>query len=243
MAIIERYSVDSWVPSWIRFMHLIRYEWAANQVRGQTVIDAACGTGYGARMLAEAGASEIRAYDVDEVAVADARRRCADQVCVHVEPGDVTRLPLSGGAADAYVCFETIEHVQDDAAVVAEAARVLKPGGLFLCSSPNREITNAGTRLTDRPFNPHHCREYNLAEFHELLRQHFSHVELFGQMLFPVRWQRILTFLCRIHPGLAVKAHQMRKLTNWSWARAARYWPQPIPPGTAPECFLAVAQR
>ena len=49
----------------------------------------------------------------------------------------------------------------DDAAYVAEARRVLRRGGAFLCSTPNRVLTNPGTT---KPFNPFHLREYTLPD-------------------------------------------------------------------------------
>jgi len=51
---------------------------------------------------------------------------------------DAARLPFPDATFDAVICSEVLEHVEDPAAVIAEAARVTAPGGLFLFSTPAR---------------------------------------------------------------------------------------------------------
>jgi SAM-dependent methyltransferase len=50
--------------------------------------------------------------------------------------GDLERLDLPDGAFDGAVCAEVLEHLDDDAAALAELARVLVPGGLLVVSVP-----------------------------------------------------------------------------------------------------------
>ena len=50
--------------------------------------------------------------------------------------GDATALPFADGAFDAVTMFDLLEHVADDAAALAEAFRVLRPGGWLLVSTP-----------------------------------------------------------------------------------------------------------
>ncbi len=62
--------------------------------------------------------------------------------------------------------FQVIEHLWDQAQFVAECARVLRPSGLLMVSTPNRVTFSPGR---DTPINPFHTRELNAAELTELL--------------------------------------------------------------------------
>lgn len=52
-------------------------------------------------------------------------------------------MPFEDGSFDAVLCMEVLEHVDDPGAVVDEAARVLRRGGVFVYSGPNRSAINA----------------------------------------------------------------------------------------------------
>jgi 2-polyprenyl-6-hydroxyphenyl methylase/3-demethylubiquinone-9 3-methyltransferase len=52
------------------------------------------------------------------------------------------QLPFADATFDAVVCMEVLEHVDDPGAVVAESARVLRHGGIFIYSGPNRTLVN-----------------------------------------------------------------------------------------------------
>lgn len=56
--------------------------------------------------------------------------------------GTGERLPFADASFDAVVCMEVLEHVDDAGAVVAEAGRVLRPGGVFVYAGPNRTLIN-----------------------------------------------------------------------------------------------------
>jgi SAM-dependent methyltransferase len=80
--------------------------------------------------------------------------------------GNLANLPLADGSVDVVVNFQVIEHLWDQGQFVAECARVLRPGGLLLMSTPNRITFSPGR---DTPLNPFHTRELNAAELTELL--------------------------------------------------------------------------
>ena len=176
----ERLSASKFIPPWVRYEHLARYRFAAQFVESRIVVDCACGTGEGTVHFLQSGASQIYAFDVSESSIEEARQHCRSN-SVAFQVSDALQLPLPDESADIFVSLETIEHIKDDVAFVKEIVRVLKPKGLLICSTPNREITNPGLALEDQPFNPFHVREYSAGEFSDLLALHFSDVTFYGQ--------------------------------------------------------------
>ncbi len=154
---------------------------------------------------------------------------------------DAARLPFRDASFDLYVSFETIEHVRDDHGVVREARRVLAPGGMFLCSTPEREVTSPGRTIADRPDNPYHEREYSLREFDALLRSQFAAIEWYGQTPCSEGHQRSLTALARLSPAAARGLHGLRNIVRLPAEREARHAPYPLAEARGwPEVLLAV---
>jgi ubiquinone/menaquinone biosynthesis C-methylase UbiE len=237
----ERLTEKAWVAPWLKHEHTARYKWAAEQAAGRSVADAACGTGYGARRLLEAGATRVDGFDLSPEAIAEARR-------LHTAPGvrfevaDVTRLPCPDHTYDLFLSFETIEHVQDDLALLREVKRVLKPDGTFLCSTPNRTLTNPGISITGRPFNPFHVREYTQPELEGLLRTVFPSVTFLGQSFRRRGYARVLNRIGGVSRMLAVRLHQCRKLLDVPWEKLERHYPTVLPGMGEPEVLVAVCR-
>lgn len=171
-------------PAGVVALHLKRYVFAEPFCAGKTVLDAACGTGYGSARLG-AVAARVLGVDVDADAVAYARRRYgADNV--EFDAMDVAALRLDDASFDVVVSFETIEHLPDRDAFLREVVRVLRPSGTLVVSTPNVP------RTTERPANPFHRVEYSRADFERLLSGFFAHVELWGQRRLQTRRHRAL---------------------------------------------------
>ena len=83
----------------------------------------------------------------------------------------VPPLQLPDEAFDYVVSFQVIEHIKHDKEFVREVFRVLKPGGKFIVSTPNKPMS-----LTR---NPWHVREYTSEQFNRLLSM-FKDVEALG---------------------------------------------------------------
>jgi SAM-dependent methyltransferase len=128
--------------------------------------------------LADAGASLVVALDPDAQATREAARQPGVLVC----RGDGTRLPFPSGCFEAVASFETIEHIEEDVAFVAELRRVLAPGGTLMLSTPNAANSSS---IDGRPENPFHVREYTPGQLTALLRAHFDDVSLLGQRARP----------------------------------------------------------
>lgn len=178
------YVVLGETPSRIEHDHLARYRYATRFVAGRTVLDAACGTGYGTRQLAEAGARHVVGVDLSDDALAIARAETKPDQRVSFVQCDATRPPLRR-MFDVACSFETIEHVPDANAMLAALRGVLKPGGLLLVSSPNRPVTSpAATSMRDQPRNRYHVREFTPKELTTLLEMNgFAATAVLGQRL------------------------------------------------------------
>ena len=176
----ERFNLRSSVPSWVQHEHIARYKFASLYVDSKIVVDAACGSGIGSAMFAKSGAKVVEAFDVSESAVSEAKLQHVFEN-LRFRQSDCLHLPLPDRYADLYISLETIEHVDSDSLFLKEAVRILRSGGTFICSTPNRNVTNPGTALSDKPRNPFHVREYSRHEFLRLLSGSFGQITLFGQ--------------------------------------------------------------
>ncbi len=162
-------------------LHLNRYEYACGFVGGRKVLDIACGTGYGCAMLAKSGAAFVTGLDLDAGAIQFARQTySADNI--RFDTGNAQHLAdIEDASFDVVTSFETIEHLPDVEAYLAELCRVLKPGGLFLVSTPDRRLESTLYPLRGRPNNPFHLREYTRRQFVEVVSTRFEPEELLGQ--------------------------------------------------------------
>jgi SAM-dependent methyltransferase len=172
MAYPERIVPDE-TGSGIVAIHLKRYDFARPFCSGADVLDAACGVGYGSAYLAEV-ARRVVGVDLDEEAIAYARRRYAAPN-VEFRVGDLLDLDLPHASFDAVCSFETIEHLPDQERFLGHVARVLRPAGTFVVSTPQAAET------TREPENPFHHVELSRADFEALLDRFFAQVELYGQ--------------------------------------------------------------
>ena len=144
--------------------HMDRYTKAGNDVAGMVVLDAACGTGYGADKLAQHGAKSVYGLDCDPKAVEYAKKKYAKHN-VTFQCGSILELPFVDGMFDVYVSLETIEHVKEEDIILKEASRVLREGGIYIVSTPN------SWGLENSPF---HVRDYDYDSILKSLTKHFK---------------------------------------------------------------------
>jgi ArsR family transcriptional regulator len=95
--------------------------------------DLGCGTGQVAATLAPF-VTQVIAVDRSDDMLQAARRRLSDQPNVEVRRGELEALPIHDGALDAATLLLVLHHLPDPAQALAEAARVLRPGGRVLIS-------------------------------------------------------------------------------------------------------------
>lgn len=142
--------------------HRARYAWARcmidQRIEEGFILDAAAGTGYGARMIAESG-HVVDAYDCSEVAQAWHQRFFAHPH-VHFALGTIPTLPVDARYA-AVVSLETIEHIEDAPAWIAKIGEV---SNLLIATVPNQNVVPY-----DKASHPFHYRHYTKADVEHLM--------------------------------------------------------------------------
>lgn len=135
------------------------------------VLEAGCGEGYGAGLIAK-HAQRVLALDYDQPTTVHVARRYSG---IGVARGNLAFLPVATGSIDVVANFQVIEHLWDQGGFLAECHRVLKPGGRLIVTTPNRLTF---TPDSDTPLNPYHTRELAPSELDTLLREADFDVEL-----------------------------------------------------------------
>lgn len=134
---------NGWSSSAVHHRRFVTWEYASGvekidrlirgvELSGKKVLDLGCGDGRVSAELIAQGA-EVWGIDADEKAVG-----LAVQKGVKAELGDLEKpLPFEPEEFDLVLCLDTLEHIYDEAGLVGEIERVLKPSGFALLSIPN----------------------------------------------------------------------------------------------------------
>lgn len=183
MSYPERIVPDTTSPG-IVALHLARYVFAERWCADREVLDLGCGAGYGSFRLSRA-ARTVVGGDVSAEAIEYAQSHYGAPN-LEFRILDALQLPFEDGDFDTVCCFETIEHVDDAETLVREVARVTRPGGTFVASTPRVEVT------TQSPANPYHRVEFSADDFAALLAGTFASVEMYGERRRQTRTHRLL---------------------------------------------------
>lgn len=159
----------------IYLLHKKAYEKAAEIARNKCLLDWGCNDGYGIELL-RPFVSEIAGLDSAEASIAAAHRRLPD-IADMIRLYNGTCAPFPSGSFDVVTSFQVIEHVSDLDTYFAQIVEALKPDGVAVFTTPNKNL-----RLFpgDTPWNPYHVREFLPSELRQLASQYFSSVELLG---------------------------------------------------------------
>lgn len=147
-----------------------RREWLERRLRRfapfPRCLDVGCGVGANLPVLRRLCAV-VEGVDPSRQAIS----WCRERGFTEARLGDAEALPAQDGELDLVTCLDVLEHL-DDRRAIAEAARVLRPGGLLAVSVPaHPHLWN------DNDDHSHHRRRYRRRQLAELL-VHFEVLEL-----------------------------------------------------------------
>ncbi|NLU83753.1 bifunctional 2-polyprenyl-6-hydroxyphenol methylase/3-demethylubiquinol 3-O-methyltransferase UbiG [Rhodococcus sp. HNM0569] len=105
-------------------------------------LDVGCGGGFLAERFARLGV-DVTGVDVSTVSIETARAHAAASgLPIEYRVGSAEQLPVDDASFDVVYCCDVLEHVDDLDAVLAEARRVLRPGGVYLFDTINRTFVS-----------------------------------------------------------------------------------------------------
>jgi SAM-dependent methyltransferase len=104
-----------------------------DDLRGKTLLDVGCGTGWFSQRAISRGARVV-SLDIGVQLLKQVRGKCQSSLLA----GDACALPVASNSFDFVVACECIEHTLDPKAAVREVHRVTKVGGKYVVTVPNR---------------------------------------------------------------------------------------------------------
>jgi 2-polyprenyl-3-methyl-5-hydroxy-6-metoxy-1,4-benzoquinol methylase len=159
--------------------HLDRYRFAgrmlAKKSKHPRILDAPCGVGYGAVLLAEQCQAEVTGLDndPDTIAYGEQRYKAVRGLSFRLANLDVD--VIEHDHYDAAVCFEGIEHVVHQRTVARKLCESVKKGGIVMMSTPRKDGPGAGSTF--------HTRELDRDDLYDLCWPHLQDVQMYGQDL------------------------------------------------------------
>jgi SAM-dependent methyltransferase len=187
----------------------VAYRALAARCRDRVVLDAGCGDGYGCAAVGQVARAVLGA-DYDLPALRRARRHHAGAAFARA---NLVALPLADDCVDVVLSLQVVEHIWSPDELLAETARVLRPGGLLALTTPNRETFSPGLGRRERPTNPFHVREFDAAELADLVGRHLDVVSVGG-----------------VHAGARLREldHRFGSLVDAQLAVPPQTWPRDL---------------
>ena len=189
---IEYTTGEKTRPGW-----KMQYDFAIQHISvNDVVLDCACGLGKNTHMIAQHCRKAVGA-DIDSHFIEHCREKWPDInfFCV-----DVTqKLPFPEESFDVVISIETLEHLPTLSSVkrsLSNFSRVLKPGGTFIASNPNREMIGEvpaialaktwlrkliGPLISQQISWHSHYRLWTTEDFRQVLLSCFGSVSMYGQ--------------------------------------------------------------
>jgi 2-polyprenyl-3-methyl-5-hydroxy-6-metoxy-1,4-benzoquinol methylase len=168
----ERIIPDQLKPTNMLLLeHIARYQFSIRHIGG-SVLDLACGAGFGSLILAKTRKKrfeKIVAVDNDAATIAYARGRYHHPLIEYKCENAVDLSLLEKiGTFDSIVSFETLEHIEEEQQFLNNLYQLLKPGGTLIISTP------FGKGRGVECGSPFHVHQLTVNEFHALFPQYME---------------------------------------------------------------------
>ena len=170
---MERFNPDLNHHIWYEHWH--RYHFVKNLVKDKYVCDIACGEGYGSALISSV-AKAVVGVDIDKETVQSAKKKYQAFSNLKFVTNNALQTQFKNDEFDVVVSFETLEHLVEHNELLTEFKRILKPNGLLIISTPDK---NAHSDSDVE--NHYHEKELTLKEFDDLMNRYFNYSLSFGQ--------------------------------------------------------------
>ncbi len=170
---MERFNPNLNHHIWYEHWH--RYHFVQNLVKDKYVCDIACGEGYGSTLMS-CVAEAVVGVDIDKQTIQSAKKKYKANSNLKFITNNALQTQFNNEAFDVVVSFETLEHLVEQDDLLSEFKRILKPDGLLIISTPDKDA-NSDSDVE----NHFHAKELTLKEFDELINRYFNYNLSFGQ--------------------------------------------------------------
>jgi 2-polyprenyl-3-methyl-5-hydroxy-6-metoxy-1,4-benzoquinol methylase len=161
--------------------HIVRYKFARDIIilnNKKTILDIACGVGYGTNLLASENDIKIVGVDIDDETLKIAKKLYNSRNISFIKDDANELRVINKKKFEVIISFETVEHIKNYQYFIEEIYKMLLPAGIAIISTPNLLVSKHYSR-NDWHF---HEKEFTPNEFYELLRNcGFDNIELYGQ--------------------------------------------------------------
>ncbi|GEM_PF-1308371 len=180
---IKKKAADSDIKNFKN--HSKFYSFAAQFVKGKSVVDIGCGSGYGCQILKRAGAKSVYGTDASSSAIQFAKNHFGKYA--HFSIQSITDMrKYSSHTFDITISSEVLEHIKEysmEHQAIKELQRITKLNGLIIIGTPNNEM------IADHGFS--------YTEIYRLMKNNFTDFIIFENALVPfgrfkVRWEKRL---------------------------------------------------
>jgi SAM-dependent methyltransferase len=138
------------------------------------VLEAACGAGQGLGYLAAKVSGTVTGCDIDDKNLDYARKTYLGRKNIRLLRLDAHAMNLPDSSFDAVILYEAVYYLAEPSRFIAEALRVLRPGGIIVIVSANKDSSGFNP-------SPHSLKYFSAPELRQLLESGgFIEAKLYG---------------------------------------------------------------